>query len=183
MRRRWNLLGFTVADDPINERLDVALGVADLVSDGDASVTVTYEGSAVTGDAIGVDIVEASAPSVQSIGLRWRQVAVTIFELTTDGAGNAILNTAGDQIAISVADVAKLTATASEVATSVDLSVTGSISSTLAPQLPDNTIAVGLPSASPGGRLSFCSDETGGPTVIYSDGTNWRRVHDNAVAS
>lgn len=34
----------------------------------------------------------------------------------------------------------------------------------------------------PGG-LIFVSDETGGPTIAYSDGTDWRRVYDNAVVS
>lgn len=32
-------------------------------------------------------------------------------------------------------------------------------------------------------RFLWCSDETGGPVPVYSDGTNWRRVSDGAIAS
>ena len=49
-------------------------------------------------------------------------------------------------------------------------------------ELPSFTVS-GLPSASVGGRLIFVSDETGGPVVAYSDGTNWRRVSDGAIVS
>jgi len=31
--------------------------------------------------------------------------------------------------------------------------------------------------------LVFVSDETGGATLAYSDGTNWRRVQDRAIVS
>lgn len=31
--------------------------------------------------------------------------------------------------------------------------------------------------------MIFVSDETGGATVAFSDGTNWRRVQDRAVVS
>ncbi len=37
-------------------------------------------------------------------------------------------------------------------------------------------------SAAPG-ALIFVSDEAGGPTLAFSDGTNWRRVQDRAVVS
>ena len=40
-----------------------------------------------------------------------------------------------------------------------------------------------LPAVSPSGRLVFCSDETGGSTILFSDGSNWRRVQDRAIAS
>lgn len=33
------------------------------------------------------------------------------------------------------------------------------------------------------GGLIFVSNETGGATVAFSDGTNWRRVQDRAVVS
>ncbi len=35
----------------------------------------------------------------------------------------------------------------------------------------------------PWSSILFCSDETGGATLIFSDGTNWRRTSDNAIAS
>lgn len=31
--------------------------------------------------------------------------------------------------------------------------------------------------------LIYVSDETGGPTMAFSDGTNWRRVQDYAIVS
>lgn len=33
------------------------------------------------------------------------------------------------------------------------------------------------------GAFVFCSDETGGPTIVVFDGVNWRRVSDNSIAS
>lgn len=33
------------------------------------------------------------------------------------------------------------------------------------------------------GTLLYVTDETGGPTVAYSNGTNWLRVYDNATVS
>ncbi len=41
-----------------------------------------------------------------------------------------------------------------------------------------------LPSASTYARgIIYVSDETGGATIAFSDGTNWRRVQDRAVVS
>ncbi len=53
----------------------------------------------------------------------------------------------------------------------------------LPPRLPSYTVA-GVPSAATYVRgLIYVSDEAGGPTVAFSDGTNWRRVQDYAVVS
>ena len=43
----------------------------------------------------------------------------------------------------------------------------------------------GLPSAATrgAGALAYVNDETGGPVLAFSDGTNWRRVTDRAVVS
>jgi len=41
----------------------------------------------------------------------------------------------------------------------------------------------GLPSAAEAGQVAFVSDETGGATLAFSDGTAWRRVADRAVVS
>lgn len=53
------------------------------------------------------------------------------------------------------------------------------------PYGPIPTFAVAdLPSASDWIRcLIYVSDELGGATVAFSDGTNWRRVQDRAVVS
>lgn len=40
----------------------------------------------------------------------------------------------------------------------------------------------GVPTAVAGG-LIYVSDETGGPVMAFSDGTNWRRMTDRAVVS
>jgi len=40
-----------------------------------------------------------------------------------------------------------------------------------------------LPSAATAGQMIFISDETGGAVMAFSDGTNWRRVTDRAVAA
>lgn len=51
------------------------------------------------------------------------------------------------------------------------------------PVLPSYAVA-SLPSASNYARgLIYVSDETGGATVAFSDGTNWRRVQDRAIVS
>jgi len=41
----------------------------------------------------------------------------------------------------------------------------------------------GLPPATPAGQVAYVSDEAGGGTLAFSDGTNWRRVADRAVVS
>ena len=52
------------------------------------------------------------------------------------------------------------------------------------PKVPSFTVA-NLPTASTAGAgaLSFCTDETGGAVLVFSDGTNWRRVTDRAIAA
>ena len=39
------------------------------------------------------------------------------------------------------------------------------------------------PSATPAGRLIFVSDEAGGATMAFSDGSNWRRTSERAGSS
>ena len=60
----------------------------------------------------------------------------------------------------------------------------GEILTTLKPNLASYIIA-DLPSAtsSGAGAIVFVSDETGGATIAFSDGTNWRRTSDRAVVS
>lgn len=52
------------------------------------------------------------------------------------------------------------------------------------PKLPSFTVS-GLPSAATvgAGAQAFCTDETGGAVPVFSDGTNWRRVTDRAIAA
>lgn len=41
----------------------------------------------------------------------------------------------------------------------------------------------GFSGANPFSSIIFISDESGGATIAFSDGTNWRRVTDNAIVS
>ena len=50
------------------------------------------------------------------------------------------------------------------------------------PQLPSYSVST-LPSGVSAGDLALCTDETGGSTVVFFDGSNWRRMSDRAVAS
>ena len=50
------------------------------------------------------------------------------------------------------------------------------------PQLPSYLVTT-LPSSVSAGDLALCTNETGGATVVFFDGTNWRRMADRAVAS
>jgi len=45
-----------------------------------------------------------------------------------------------------------------------------------------HTVA-GLPAATAAGQIAFVSDEAGGATLAFADGTDWRRVADRAVVS
>ena len=61
--------------------------------------------------------------------------------------------------------------------------ITGAWTFSLPPRLPTYTVAT-LPSAATYDRgLIYVSNETGGATIAFSDGTNWRRVQDRAVCA
>ena len=49
-------------------------------------------------------------------------------------------------------------------------------------QIESYTVAT-VPDATRHIGLIYVSDETGGATIAFSDGTNWRRVQDRAVIS
>jgi hypothetical protein len=40
-----------------------------------------------------------------------------------------------------------------------------------------------VPNPSPAGALIFVTNESGGSTIAYSDGTYWRRIHDRQIIS
>lgn len=50
------------------------------------------------------------------------------------------------------------------------------------PRLPSYTVA-GLPAVGTAGGVIYVSNESGGPTIAFSDGTNWRRATDLAIVS
>jgi hypothetical protein len=47
---------------------------------------------------------------------------------------------------------------------------------------PEYTVAQ-LPAATPSSQMAMVTNEVGGYVLAFSDGTNWRRVTDRAVAS
>ena len=51
------------------------------------------------------------------------------------------------------------------------------------PKLPTFIVAELPDPTTNAGGFAFASDETGGPTMVVSDGTNWRRMQDYVIAS
>jgi hypothetical protein len=111
MRRRWNLSGFTVTDDAVNERLNISIGVGTLTTASNVALYLEYDASAVVGDAFGIDINETLPPSGQSVGLRFRQAATTVFELIADASSYAELNSP-TQMELQIADIPSVRLTA-----------------------------------------------------------------------
>lgn len=79
--------------------------------------------------------------------------------------------------------IARLSHLFAEISTSVNL-----LYDRIGPDVPSGPLATytvaTVPSAAEHVRkLIYVSDETGGPTVAFSDGTNWLRVQDRAVVS
>lgn len=50
------------------------------------------------------------------------------------------------------------------------------------PQVPEYTVST-VPNVGVGGGIIAVTDETGGYTLAFSDGTNWRRVQDRAIVA
>jgi len=128
---------------------------------------------------------------------------------TSDGSADQVLKTDGSGAlsfgAVSVTNVAKVTSLSFGSITDYDVITTsatvtgdfGAISTanngtlndhgfiftdTGLPQLPSYTVAT-LPATASAGDLVLCTDETGGATVVFYDGSAWRRMADRAVAS
>ena len=59
---------------------------------------------------------------------------------------------------------------------------TGGINGLALPH-PQYTVATVPDVVAYAGSTVFVTDEAGGPTLAYSDGTNWKRVYDNAAIS
>ena len=47
----------------------------------------------------------------------------------------------------------------------------------------DSYTVATVPSATQPGQMIYVTNETGGATMAFSDGTNWRRIQDRAVIS
>jgi hypothetical protein len=60
----------------------------------------------------------------------------------------------------------------------------GAINSLIKPEATVNSYTVAtLPSAATPAQIIYVSDETGGATLAFSDGSDWRRAQDRAVVS
>lgn len=57
------------------------------------------------------------------------------------------------------------------------------VSSGVPVALPVSTVAAVPTAANYTGTVIYISNESGGATIAFSDGTNWRRVQDRAVIS
>lgn len=81
--------------------------------------------------------------------------------------------------------VASLTQVFSEIATRCNLLLPGDGTEAMIRPLPlrSFTVAGLLPAADWTGSVVYVSNEAGGSTLAFSDGTNWRRVQDRAVVS
>lgn len=64
-----------------------------------------------------------------------------------------------------------------------DLELAGLRPSPTPIRLPTYTVTTLPPAANWPAGLAYVSNETGGATIAFSDGTNWRRVQDRAVVS
>ena len=47
----------------------------------------------------------------------------------------------------------------------------------------DSFTVATVPSATQPGQMIYVTDETGGSTIAFSDGSNWRRIQDRAIIS
>ncbi len=102
----------------------------------------------------------------------------------TVSSANAMSKTAGRYIHVSD-DVGGATVAFSDGTNwrrVTDRGIIGTSYSSQYVDLPEYTVAT-LPSASTTSGLIYVSDETGGATVAFSDGTNWLRVQDRAIVS
>ena len=65
------------------------------------------------------------------------------------------------------------------------LDVVGSIKASQPIFFPNFTVAAlqALTASAYTGAVAYCNDEAGGPTLVFCDGTNWRRVQDRAIIS
>jgi hypothetical protein len=57
------------------------------------------------------------------------------------------------------------------------------LDATLTMQLPVYTVSGAGGESATAGKIIYCSDETGGATLAFGDGTNFRRVQDRAIIS
>lgn len=98
----------------------------------------------------------------------WRNNATYKF-MDFSGNGGALTVYAPTTFDVSIGGTDKINVTSAEVGVTVPL------------KLQSYTVA-GVPTASSHtGAMIYVSNETGGATVAFSDGTNWRRVQDRAI--
>ena len=123
-------------------------------------------------------------------------VAGSGISITTDAANDSItLSTVSTEGAFAaeadfglVTDTPTLTEDEGSVADAATVSYDLGFISTSGVFTPDQLVlptytVTTLPNASTPAQLIYVSDESGGATVAFSDGTNWRRVQDRAIVS
>lgn len=63
------------------------------------------------------------------------------------------------------------------------LTLTSALVTAAVPVVVPSFAVAGIPSASPAAQLIFVTDDAGGATLAYSDGTNFRRVSDRTIVA
>lgn len=118
----------------------------------------------------GLVVVEAQIADAAVTNAKLADMAQATFKMRAAGAGTGV------PINGTVAQAK----TALAIATT-DVSGYGTFSTP--PVVPSHAVA-SLPSAATYVRgLIYVPDETGGPVIAFSDGTNWRRLTDRAIVS
>lgn len=158
------------------------------LSDGSDTATLLIGDGALTdADTLARDVV-VSKSTQTSVGL-------SVLAATSGGISRLIVGTIGTPIGgrlqwVQSVPAAYLTSNAalviltngSTTAASFDTSQNATFSGYIKPK----SYTVGtLPSASTSGAgaIVYCSNETGGATIVFSNGTNWKRVSDLATAA
>ena len=93
--------------------------------------------------------------------------------------GEQVAGTDQNMIGINSSDVVQIANSNIE----TEIRAANEVAFTVPAKLPSYLVA-NLPSSGvSAGGMAYCSNETGGATIVFYDGTNWRRVQDRAIAS
>lgn len=135
-----------------------------------------------TGDAAVVDV-QATSSQTTYVGLYEDTVGTLKGRTNSNITYNAATNTltvsnlaAQDIFALSELSVVEITAI-----NSITLNPTDEVVSNAPIALASRTVADLFSLPATAGSIVYCSNDSGGPTLAFYDGVNWRRVSDNQV--
>jgi hypothetical protein len=116
----------------------------------------------------------------------WNNAGISVGNVTDPGAGVVKVHTTTDASALNTGTLRTLGgASISKKLYVGDLiNVAGTVIADASGHLGLRSYTVGtVPSAATAARMIYVSNEAGGATPAFSDGTNWRRVSDRAIVS